>query len=93
VHVRPGESASVSFAVVSDVTLEVCIAQFWSSIGDTAVAVDVSFKGISCGTSEVQARFALPLYSCHRRRPHQYSRMHTPPARAAGAYGAHHCAT
>jgi ribosomal protein L34E len=41
----------------------------------------------------VQARFALPLYSCHRRRPHQYSRMHTPPARAAGAYGAHHCAT
>lgn len=45
-RMRPGSEEVVSFAVFGQRTLELDIGQFWSSLGATAVEVDVRFQGI-----------------------------------------------
>lgn len=50
----PGGCGTVTMPVLADVTLELVIAQFWSSLGDTAVAVDLCFKGMDVSPSPVR---------------------------------------
>ena len=49
----PGQSGLLNMAVVEDSTLEVVIAQYWSSQGDTAVTAQVSFRGVHSSQSQV----------------------------------------
>lgn len=44
----PGAEWVSSFQVVGGTTLEVTIAQFWSSLGDSSLDVEVLFHGIEC---------------------------------------------
>ncbi|KAL6054111.1 tripeptidyl-peptidase II Tpp2, variant 2 [Balamuthia mandrillaris] len=41
----------VTFKIVSGITLELCLAQFWSSLGDTVVDLMVEFYGLSSSLS------------------------------------------
>jgi hypothetical protein len=50
---RPGMQDGVSFALQSNTTLEVVIAQFWSSLGDTQVIATVNFYGAQLDCSEI----------------------------------------
>ncbi|KAJ3292192.1 tripeptidyl-peptidase II Tpp2 [Borealophlyctis nickersoniae] len=40
-----------TFPVLPNVTLEVCLAQFWSSPGTTSVSIELKFHGILCSVS------------------------------------------
>ena len=41
-----GESKTFSCAVVGGLTLELCVAQFWSSLGESSLSVEASFHGL-----------------------------------------------
>jgi hypothetical protein len=43
---EPGTSKVVSFAVIESITLEIVLASFWSTAGDSAMDVQVYFKGV-----------------------------------------------
>ena len=67
----PGIEWTAPFQVVGGSTLEVTVAQFWSSLGEGSLAVDVLFHGVECtpaaltldGASGVQ-RFFARWHSC-----------------------------
>lgn len=43
---RPGDEVSYSLDLLGGLTTEVCLAQFWSALGDSKVTVDIRFHGI-----------------------------------------------
>ncbi|MAG93163.1 MAG: hypothetical protein CMJ48_05375 [Planctomycetaceae bacterium] len=55
-RLRPGEDVVRSFAVSELKTLEVCLAQSWSSPGDSEVSFELAFQGIVPSSREI----ALP---------------------------------
>nr|CCA16257.1 PREDICTED: similar to tripeptidyl peptidase II isoform 2 putative [Albugo laibachii Nc14] len=48
------ESEAFSFAVEDKYTLEICVAQFWSSLGDSELSVRVQFHSISSNQKSIQ---------------------------------------
>ena len=50
---EPGTSKVVSFAVFESITLEIVLASFWSTTGDSAMDVQVYFKGVRPVPAEV----------------------------------------
>lgn len=44
-RLRPGEEGNLAVPVVSNHTLEIALAQYWSALGSTAVLVTVRFRG------------------------------------------------
>ena len=48
---RPGDADAVAFSVTPGLTLELVLAQFWSSLGDTVLSARIAFRGLSlsCG--------------------------------------------
>lgn len=49
----PGSTWCNAFQVLGGTSLEVTIAQFWSSLGESTIQVDISFHGLSVRPSEV----------------------------------------
>ena len=46
VTLRPGDATALSFDVTGGLTMELCVAQFWSVLGDSSLNVDVKFHSI-----------------------------------------------
>lgn len=46
-RLRPGEENSMGMGVVAGLTLEVCVGQYWSSLGSSGLQVQVRFRGVS----------------------------------------------
>lgn len=46
-RLRPGEEGSMSMPVVAGLTLEVCVGQYWSSLGSSSFQIQVKFRGVS----------------------------------------------
>jgi hypothetical protein len=57
----PGQTSSLSFSVVPDATLEVVVAQYWSSQGETQVAAQLEFRGVHSSLPQV---FRLRYFLC-----------------------------
>lgn len=45
-YLRPGEEVIYSFDLLGGLTTEFCLAQFWSSLGDSIVQIEIRFHGI-----------------------------------------------
>lgn len=52
-YLLPGQSDVQSFPVKPNATVEVVLAQYWSSQGDTALTASILFKGVASTKSEV----------------------------------------
>jgi tripeptidyl-peptidase-2 len=50
---KQGEELRLNMAVHGGTVLEVCVAQFWSSIGDSSMDLKVHFKGVLPDSNEV----------------------------------------
>jgi len=44
---KPGETKFVALPVVEEKTIELTLAQYWSSLGDSTIDIDVSFHGVT----------------------------------------------
>lgn len=53
VTLRPGESTTKSFAVEPGLTLELCLAQYWSSLGEGPLESEVRFRGLRPDQREI----------------------------------------
>ena len=45
-HLVSGDKRSIVFSVVGGRMLEICLAQYWSSLGDSSVSVEIEFHGL-----------------------------------------------
>lgn len=46
----PNSEWTSAFQVVGDTTMEITLSQFWSSLGDSSIEVEVSFHGLTVET-------------------------------------------
>lgn len=46
----PNSEWTSAFSVVGDTTMELTLSQFWSSLGDSSIEVEVSFHGLTVET-------------------------------------------
>lgn len=53
VTISPGHETTFSFAVEPGHTLEVCLAQYWSSLGASDVDYSITFRGLSPSVAEI----------------------------------------
>ena len=53
VWLDPGGVKIISFPVLEGVTLEVCLASFWSTAGEVDVSVDFNFRGVRPSPSRI----------------------------------------
>ena len=45
-HLASGDKRSIVFPVVGGRMLEICLAQYWSSLGNSSVSVEIEFHGV-----------------------------------------------
>lgn len=57
----PGEELVKRIPVVAGRTLEVCVAQYWSSLGETTLQLDVVFDGVATASEQVVLSAAEPV--------------------------------
>ena len=52
-HMEPGGVKVVSFPVLEGVTVELCMASYWSTAGDVNITLEVNFKGVRPSPSSI----------------------------------------
>lgn len=50
----PGGESAAAFAVADGATMEVTLAQFWSSLGGSRLSAELSFHGVTLTTASTQ---------------------------------------